>query len=309
MNRKAIIIAAALSGLIATPPALAQTVGVNAAIRNQVQIATGTDRTLRKAVLKERVGLGDDVATGPASVLQILLLDRTTVTVGANARMRIDRFVFDPNRSASAVGASVAKGAFRFMSGKALRGSPGQSSIRTPVGSIGVRGTIFEGVVGPDAVRIAMGEQAVGTVTANAESATLIVLRGPGAATQGDERRGAIDFEANGKVIAMEQPGLALFVPAPDAAPIGPFAISDAGLLALHDLLRTSPTRRAAGDFAPETNPVVDFIFECEASSFSPIVFDPVIPNSSSFSSSSSSISSSSSSSAGCYSSSSQDVR
>jgi hypothetical protein len=243
--------------------AQSRVVGVNAAIRNSVQIKSGA-AAYRKAVLKERVSLGDDIQTAGASVLQVLLLDRTTFTVGANARVRIDRFVYDPARSASAVGASVAKGAFRFMSGKPTRGMPGQSAVNTPVGSIGIRGTIFEGAVGTDAVRIARGEQAVGAVTADAEKATLIVLRGPGAATQGDEKAGAIDVSVDGRVVAVASPGMALFVPGPGQAPVGPFMISDAGLSALHDLLRSTPNRRGrSASLSLEGNPIVDQVIEC----------------------------------------------
>ncbi len=272
MNRTLIL---GLAAFATVAPAQAQVVGVNAAIRNTVQMKTAANPALHRAVLKERVGLGDDITTGQASVLQILLLDRTSFTVGANARVKIDRFVYDPNRQASAVGASIAKGAFRFMSGKATHGMPGQSSLKTPVASIGIRGTMVEGAVGADAVRIARGEAAVGAAAgAENDTATLIVLRGPGAGALGGELPGAIDVTANGQTIAVESAGLALFVPGPNAAPIGPFQLSDAGLDALHALLRTTPKRRSrqnSVDFAG--NPVVDHTFECGDAGF----FDPFL--------------------------------
>ncbi len=274
------IVMIALMGTIACgTSAGAQQVGINAAMRNSVKMKTARDAAPRAAVLKERVSLGDDIVTGPGSVDQVLLLDRTTFTVGANARVKIDKFVYDPNRGASAVGASVAKGAFRFMSGKATRGAPGQSSVNTPVGSIGIRGTIFEGAVGADAVRIARGESAVGNAAADAEKALLVVLRGPGQATQGDEKPGAIDVTTSTATVALERPGLALFVPGPNLTPIGPFMISDSGLEALHALLRTSPTkRRSAAGFEPETSPSIDRTFECEPGTFRFIQISPAIP-------------------------------
>jgi FecR protein len=267
---KSTFIAALTLIAASTTGALAQSkpVGVNAAIRNNVMMKTASDVAMRKAVLRERVALGDSIQTAQASVLQILLLDRTSFTVGANAKVKIDRFVYNPDRKASAVSASVARGAFRFMSGKTLRGAPGQSSITTPAASIGIRGTIFEGAVGADAVRIARGESGLGGVAgADPNTATLIVLRGPGNATQGDEKVGAIDVTAGGQTVAVETPGLALFVPRPDAKPIGPFMISDAGLDALHALLRTSPdARRGRSVIGVDGNPVVDQTFECEGS-------------------------------------------
>jgi hypothetical protein len=47
-------------------------------------------------VLRQQVILNDEVRTADASWLQILLLDKSTFTVGANARVAIDRFVYDP---------------------------------------------------------------------------------------------------------------------------------------------------------------------------------------------------------------------
>ena len=255
-------LAIAVAALASAPPAVGQTVGINAAIRNKVMVNSATNRTLRPAVLKARVGLGDGIQTAPASVLQLLLLDHSNFTVGANARVTIDRFVYDPSRKASAVGASVAKGAFRFMSGKSMRNMPGKSAITTPVASIGVRGTILEGVVGPDAVRIALGEAGLGNRgNLDNDSATLVVLRGPAATTT--EPGGAIDVTANGETIAVEKAGLAVFIPGPNQPPLGPFAISDAGLLALHDLLRTTPDSRDRLTWIdPESNPVVDKTLE-----------------------------------------------
>jgi hypothetical protein len=235
-------VAAALAAASMTAsPVLAQavSVGVNAAIRNKVEIRSG--RQVRPAVLRARVMLNDEVRTGASSQLQILLLDRTTFTVGANARVAVDRFVYDPRSNSRSTGVSVAKGAFRFMSGRTLGRPAGPVTVRTPVATIGIRGTIFEGVVGEDAIRIASQEPAVGRkVKANKEEASLIVLRGPGPRAQGDVRPGAIDVTAGGRLVVLDGPGLAVYAPREGAPPIGPFPISAAGLQALQSLLRTT---------------------------------------------------------------------
>ncbi|MEA3004125.1 MAG: hypothetical protein QOH81_2913 [Sphingomonadales bacterium] len=233
--------AVAAASLVASPVlAQANAVGTQAAIRNKVEIRSAQTRKTRPAVLRERVILNDEVRTGGASQLQILLLDRTVFTVGANARVAIDRFVYDPAANSRAVGVSVARGAFRFMSGRTLGKPVGPVSVRTPVATIGIRGTIFEGVVGEDAVRIAKNEPAVGKVKADDDDASLIVLRGPGPRTQGDTRAGAIDVSAGGSAVTLDGPGLAVYAPRRGAPLIGPFRISPAGLLALQALLRTT---------------------------------------------------------------------
>ena len=241
--------------------AMAQTVGIASVVRNDVRLTTAAKPVLHPAVVRERVSLGNDIVTGTASMTQLLLLDQTSFSVGAKARVRIDRFVYDPSQRASSVAATVAKGAFRFMSSPSLHARPGQSVIRTPVASIGIRGTIVEGVVGTDAIGIARREAAItGAFNADEETATLIVLRGPGRNAQGQTVQGAIDVTANGVTIPLEEGGLAVFIPGPNQPPIGPFRISSAGLGRLHLLLRLPPLRRDKNQRVPD--PATDRQFE-----------------------------------------------
>ncbi len=223
--RITLLVTAALTSATALP-AMAQTVGVNAAVINDVRMKTEANPSVHRAAVKERVALGNDIATGPASRLQILLLDHTNFTVGANARLKVDRFVYDPAKSASAVGLSVTKGAFRFMSGKPLHANPGQSQINTPVASIGIRGTIVELAVGADALAVLRYQPGLPQFTADPETATLVFLRGPGANAQGGEQQGAIDVTAAGTTGSIAGSGQAFFVAGPNQALIGPFTLS-----------------------------------------------------------------------------------
>lgn len=266
--RASLLVGAAVIGAVAS----GQTVGINSAVVKDVRMTTQAQPSLHAAQLKERVSLGNLIQTGRGSALQVLLLDRTNFQVGANARITVDKFVYDPNRNASAVGLSVAKGAFRFMSGRATHNSPGQSSIKTPVASIGIRGTIIEGVVGDDAIAIARREAGIPSVAgADAGTASLILLRGPGAGAQG-ATVGAIDVTAGGRTVAVDQGGYAVFVGGPNMAPIGPFRLSDDGLARLAALLN-DPRRRGSVNWGNPLvpNPVIDWFFQrpCEGQSSS----------------------------------------
>lgn len=241
---------------------LGQEVGITAVVRNNVQVSTPANPALHKAKLRERIAIGNDVVTGPASMTQLLLLDKTSFTVGANARVRIDRFVYDPARNASSVSASVAKGAFRFMSGKSLKNGSTRSSIQTPVASIGIRGTIVEGVVGRDAIDIAKREPGITQdFEADPETASLIVLRGPGRNAQGVQR-GAIDVTVGDAVIPLEDAGLALFIPGPGQPPIGPFVLSQRGVQSLRSLLGLNPV--PGRDRTLARDPTTDQTFGCD---------------------------------------------
>jgi hypothetical protein len=192
-----------------------QPVGISAAVQNSPQIRRGAARP-RPAVIKERILLNDQILTGANARMQIVLLDRSTFTIGSNASVAIDRFVYDPARNSRSSGVSVARGAFRFMSGRALRRPTGPVAVRTPVASIGIRGTIFEGVVGADAVRIAASQEAVGPgVKADPETATLLLLRGPGPRAQGDVIPGAVDVLVQNRTITLEGTNMALYMPGP----------------------------------------------------------------------------------------------
>ena len=247
-----------LAGLVAASaaPALAQAnaaIGVNAAIRNQVQMKTATDAGFRPAVVREMVHLGDTVTSGANSALQILLKDRSVFTIGANARMTLDRFVYDPSRGTGDVAATVAKGAFRFMSGKALAHG-GNNTIRTAVASIGVRGTIVEGAVGADANAIAAGEPGLqGQVQGGGDDATIIVLRGPGPDTNGVDKPGEIDVNlVGGGTTTVNQPGQAVYVGGAQQQAVT-FTISPQGVEALGSQLRTNPPQTST-----DTGPVVE---------------------------------------------------
>jgi hypothetical protein len=241
-SNKAWRIAAAGAGLVAVSATLAfadARIGVNAAVRNYVQTKSASEPALHPAAVRASVYLGDAVVSGDDSALQILLVDRSVFTVGANARMTIDRFVFDPDRGASDVAASVARGAFRFMSGPSLGGG-GRNAISSPVATIGVRGTIVEGVVGPDALKVLAGQPGLAPQGGNTDSATLVVLRGPGRKSMGFDKPGAIDVSAGGVTIPVEHPSDAVVVWGPGQRPVGPFTLSDAGSERLSALLRTN---------------------------------------------------------------------
>ncbi|MBV9331603.1 MAG: FecR domain-containing protein [Alphaproteobacteria bacterium] len=237
------IVALTLASALAFIPtlSLADTqIGVNAAIRNAVQEKGAGENALHPARLRGPVHLGDSVVSGDQSALQMLLLDQSVFTVGANARVTIDRFVYDPDRHSSDIAASVAKGAFRFMSGHTLAGF-GKNAITTPVATIGVRGTMLEGVVGADALHVAQQQPGLPPFTGNTDGISLVVLRGPGPGSQGFDKPGAIDVTSDGVTVTIDHAGQAVIVWGPGQPPYGPFDLSDAAFAELNLLLRTVP--------------------------------------------------------------------
>ncbi len=91
------------------------------------------------------VFMGDQISTNRSGEAQIRFVDDTRFVVGPNARVTIDKFVFSGN-TARTVTLSAVKGAFRFITGNSPKSA---YLIRTPVMTIGVRGTGLDGFVEP----------------------------------------------------------------------------------------------------------------------------------------------------------------
>ena len=235
LPQKAALLAPALLFFAMAPAASAPVqVGIAATVVGDVRMSNATVKKAVKIPRRQRLAWGDMLSTKKKSKLQILLLDRSSLTIGSNARLTINRFVYDPGKERS-LSATVGKGAFRFMSGR--KSSKSSASIGSSVGTIGIRGTALDGVVGKDAVDIAKKEPFLDGVKGDKDSAMLVVLRGPGANRSGDLDIGLADVSAAGKTVTLDQPILAAYIPRPGAQPIGPFKLSASGLSKLQDQL------------------------------------------------------------------------
>lgn len=213
-------------------------VGTSAAVRGKVFVTT--KGASRKAQVQDSIKLQDQVLTKNDSALQILLLDRSTFTVGQNCEMLIDKFVYNPTTSVGQVSAKVAKGAFRFMSGNIGNNNPTNATVSTPSATIGIRGTFFEGIVGIDAVVLAqLGN--IDVSQAVSALASIIILRGPGRNKNTLDTVGIVEVSNSAGSLTLNQPNYAVFVPSPGAAPIGPFRITEAMQSYLNFFLRSQP--------------------------------------------------------------------
>jgi hypothetical protein len=80
----------------------------------------------------------ETVQTGSAGQTNLQLRDESTLNVGPTSVIKLDKFVYDPNKNdTSTITLEATRGAFRFATG---RQNKGQHKIKTPYGTIGVRG-------------------------------------------------------------------------------------------------------------------------------------------------------------------------
>ena len=223
----------------------AEQVGVNAAVKGKVTIQSGATQA-QQAEIKKPVFLGDEVNSEKKSALQVMLKDQSVFTVGPQCALTIDKFVYDPSNNNNQISANVKKGMFRFMSGKVSKSNPDDVAIDTPVASMGIRGTIVEGLVGAEAVAYAIN---AGIITAgspvDSAGATLVILRGPGRANQGKDRRGLVTITSGGRTARLTNAGMGAFVPDANSAPIIINQVSDEMFEKFSEFLRTRPNLAA----------------------------------------------------------------
>lgn len=228
----------------------ASEVGRNAAVKGTVQILSQEQLQARQAVVKEPVFLGDKVSSKIGSSLQVLLKDNSTFTVGPQCDMVIDEFVYDPKTDNNSLSAKVKKGMFRFTSGKVSKTNPDDIKITTPTATMGIRGTMVEVLVGPEAFLCAKKEGLLaGDIRMDHAGATLIILRGPGPNTTSRNRKGEVVVESGGQEVRLTESGTGVLVSNADQKPSDPFVVSDVLFNYFSRRLRTQPKRE--GNFQP----------------------------------------------------------
>ena len=145
----AVILAAAnASSAFAQAAAASPTrIGVAAAVSGAVKaVAPGAIGRIVES--GKPLFLNDHVTTDAKGHLQILLVDETVFTLGPDADIVLDKFVYNPDTGVGTVAAQIVRGAFRFVTGRIARLQPQSMKVRLNVGTIGIRGTVVVGETG-----------------------------------------------------------------------------------------------------------------------------------------------------------------
>lgn len=179
-----------------------QQAGVSAAVRGQVALARVSENVVGRQVESgDPIFLGDAITSGRDSGMQIMLMDETVFSIGPNSEIAIDEFVYDPATDSGKVTASVAKGVFRFITGKIAQKRPEDMTVRLPTATIGIRGTIVAGAVrakpGSDPVVDRVFDGLKGKVPDGERANDFVVLLGPGHENNTNDRGGAFVFTPN----------------------------------------------------------------------------------------------------------------
>ncbi|BBK38437.1 hypothetical protein STAQ_35150 [Allostella sp. ATCC 35155] len=215
----AILMGGLIAAAAAVPVAVAadRDIGVSAIVVSRVDALGGSrDRQLR---VGDRVFQNERIQTAADGRAQILFLDETSITVGPNSAVVLDTFVYDPDRGRHSVLIEATQGVLRFVSGS---GDSRSFQIRTPVATVGVRGTVLDILVAPDG------------------ATTVLVVEG------------AADLRAigSGRVEALDRIGFASTVATRQSAPTPPAPPSEAVRNRLKVLAPAARQLATVGDIA-----------------------------------------------------------
>ena len=138
LKRLIIVAVTLLSSFTGHQVAAQEAIGTVSRIQGE---ASGTRGGVAQALgLNASVFLNETVSTGAAARLEVTFKDNTQLTLGENAKLMLDRYVFDPTAGRGTIRFRLV-GAFRFLSGQVSKLARSDVSVTTRVATIGIRGT------------------------------------------------------------------------------------------------------------------------------------------------------------------------
>jgi hypothetical protein len=90
------------------------------------------------------------ITTGTDGFAELLFADDSVLSIGRNSEVTLDTFVYDPKKNTGRTVITLTRGVFRFLSGAVGKNSADTVTYKTPVGTIGIRGSGAVVQVGAD---------------------------------------------------------------------------------------------------------------------------------------------------------------
>jgi len=170
LRLKGCIAVVGLLALIGSPSVEAEQVTVGNA-KVVVKTVTGIfEGDLRMLKLQDDVYHNEAIETEAESATQISFVDDTTLTLGPNSKVVLDKFVYDPDPSKASFVMTATQGVFRFASGKLPKKA---YKINTPAATIGIRGTVLEIAILPPGAAGGEGGRTVEILVTSGEAMVL----------------------------------------------------------------------------------------------------------------------------------------
>jgi hypothetical protein len=173
-----VILALGCMLLAGIPGYTKEPVGSVVALRGDVS-AMDESGTTRKISMKDPVYLQDTIRTGKTGRIQLLFSDNTIISLGGSSTLEVSQYLWDQKNRTGAMKTTVHEGVFRIMGGALTRHSPSTFKTDTPAGTIGVRGSMYSGILSDQGLLVAF-EGGRGIDVSNGAGSVAITVPGFG---------------------------------------------------------------------------------------------------------------------------------
>lgn len=131
-----------LLSLVATFPAWAQeAIGYVKTVSGDATVVDNGKPI--KAQVGTPIKMGNSLKTGPKGSMGVTFKDNTVMSFGSDTELTVDEYLYAPGKGDLKFGASMTKGSLNVVSGVIAKLRPDAVALKTPTGTIGVRGTNF----------------------------------------------------------------------------------------------------------------------------------------------------------------------
>ncbi len=131
--------------LLAQTQAQSEVVGIVKTVSGEAWVITAGQRV--RAQAQTNVFLGSQLKTSKGASLGVTFKDNTLMSFGPDTELTVDEYLFAPAQGQLKLGARLDKGSLNYVSGVIAKLKPDAVSVKTPTGTIGVRGTQFLAIV------------------------------------------------------------------------------------------------------------------------------------------------------------------
>jgi hypothetical protein len=131
--------------------ALAQQVGTATAV-NPTTESTKPGATTINLTVGANIVHKERIHTTPSGTVQLLFLDKSTLSIAPNTNLLIDEYVYDPKTNTGHMLTNLAEGVLRFVGGALSH--QGEASITTQDAAVGIRGGTVTVIRGPNGTKI-----------------------------------------------------------------------------------------------------------------------------------------------------------
>lgn len=109
--------------------------GITSSVQPQAEVEGKASRVL---FVGSDIFRNEVIRTDEKGLTHLLFLDKSSLTIGPNSLVTIDRYVYNPKTDSGELAITATRGILRFVGGSLSKKKP--VTIKTPLGTLGIRG-------------------------------------------------------------------------------------------------------------------------------------------------------------------------